>query len=90
MPIVVFHKGDETFTDEVKDNTNLVVRAGIKQFPYPNLRYQCGMASAPPARAASSLAANTCPSRTGKRKSSWETGWPRATAWLASCGLPTI
>lgn len=43
MPIVVFHKGDETFTDEVKDNTNLVVRAGIKQFPYPNLRYQCGM-----------------------------------------------
>ncbi|OZI68722.1 2Fe-2S iron-sulfur cluster-binding protein [Bordetella genomosp. 1] len=43
MPTVVFHKGDTVLTDEVKDNTNLVVRAGIKQFPYPNLSYQCGM-----------------------------------------------
>lgn len=43
MPKVVLHKGDETFTDTVNDNTNLVVRAGIKQFPYPNLRYGCGM-----------------------------------------------
>jgi len=43
MPTVVFHKGGQTYTDEVKDNTNLVVRAGIKQFPYPHLRYECGM-----------------------------------------------
>lgn len=43
MPKVVLHKGGETFTDTVNDNTNLVVRAGIKQFPYPNLRYGCGM-----------------------------------------------
>ncbi len=28
---------------EVGENTNLVVRAGIKQFPYPLLRYGCGM-----------------------------------------------
>ncbi|GAB7549553.1 2Fe-2S iron-sulfur cluster-binding protein [Cupriavidus sp. CuC1] len=43
MPKVVFHKNGQTFEDEVKPSTNLVVRAGIKQFPYPNLRYECGM-----------------------------------------------
>ncbi|MGY6268217.1 2Fe-2S iron-sulfur cluster-binding protein [Achromobacter denitrificans] len=43
MPTVVFHKGGQTYTDVVKENTNLVVRAGIKQFPYPHLRYECGM-----------------------------------------------
>ena len=43
MPKVVFHKNGQTFIDDVKDGTNLVVRAGIKQFPYPHLRYECGM-----------------------------------------------
>ncbi len=43
MPTVIFHKGGQTYRDEVRDNTNLVVRAGIKQFPYPHLRYECGM-----------------------------------------------
>lgn len=43
MPTVVFHKAGQTYTEVVNDNTNLVVRAGIKQFPYPNLKYQCGM-----------------------------------------------
>lgn len=43
MPKVIFHKHGQVFEDEVKENTNLVVRAGIKQFPYPNLAYQCGM-----------------------------------------------
>ncbi len=43
MPTVTFHKQGQTFTDEVKPQTNLVVRAGIRQFPYPNLRYECGM-----------------------------------------------
>ncbi len=43
MPTVVFHKAGQTFKEVVKDNTNLVVRAGIKQFPYPNLKYECGM-----------------------------------------------
>jgi ferredoxin len=43
MPNVVFHKNGETYSDTVKDNTNLVVRAGIRQFPYPHLRYECGM-----------------------------------------------
>lgn len=43
MPHVVFHKNGQTFDDEVKDKTNLVVRAGIKQFPFPHLKYQCGM-----------------------------------------------
>jgi ferredoxin len=43
MPTIVIHKNGQTYTGEVKENTNLVVRAGIKQFPYPNLSYGCGM-----------------------------------------------
>ena len=43
MPKVKLHKNGQIFEGEVKDNTNLVVRAGIKQFPFPNLRYECGM-----------------------------------------------
>lgn len=45
MPRVTLHKNGQTFTDEVQDNTNLVVRAGIRKFPYPNLAYKCGMGS---------------------------------------------
>ncbi len=44
MPKVVIHKSGQRFEGEVKDNSNLVVRAGIKQFPFPNLAYGCGMA----------------------------------------------
>lgn len=43
MPIVTFHKNGQTYRDEVAPKTNLVVRAGIKAYPYPHLQYQCGM-----------------------------------------------
>jgi ferredoxin len=43
MPQILFHKYGQTYAGEVKENTNLVVRAGIKQFPFPHLRYECGM-----------------------------------------------
>jgi len=43
MPTVVIQANGESYTGEVKDNTNLVVRAGIKQFPHPHLKYRCGM-----------------------------------------------
>jgi ferredoxin len=43
MPIVVLHRNGQAHEGEVNVNTNLVVRAGIRQFPYPHLRYQCGM-----------------------------------------------
>ena len=43
MPLVTFIKGGESFTEEVADNTNLVVRAGIKKFPFPHMKYKCGM-----------------------------------------------
>ncbi|MBV9239450.1 MAG: ferredoxin [Xanthobacteraceae bacterium] len=43
MPTLVLHRGGHVFEGEGKENPNLVVRAGIKQFPYPNLRYGCGM-----------------------------------------------
>jgi ferredoxin len=43
MPRIVLHRDGEVHEGEVKENTNLVVRAGIRQFPFPNLRYECGM-----------------------------------------------
>jgi ferredoxin len=43
MPRIIFHKHGKTFTDDVADNTNLVVRAAIKRFPFPHLAYGCGM-----------------------------------------------
>jgi len=43
MPRIAIHKDGQVHTGEVKENTNLVVRAGIKQFPYPHLKYKCGM-----------------------------------------------
>ena len=43
MPIVVLHKNGQVYEGEVKENSNLVVRAGIRQFPHPNLRFECGM-----------------------------------------------
>ncbi len=43
MPKVAFHAGGACHAEEVQDNTNLVVRAGIRKFPYPHLRYGCGM-----------------------------------------------
>ncbi|WP_112324049.1 2Fe-2S iron-sulfur cluster-binding protein [Oceanibium sediminis] len=44
MPTVKIHKfnGDIEVGD-VNENTNLVVAAGIRQFPFPHLRYGCGM-----------------------------------------------
>jgi ferredoxin len=43
MPRVVFKKNGQIFEEEVPDNTNLVVRAGVKKFPFPHLSYECGM-----------------------------------------------
>jgi len=43
VPSVVLHRHGQVHQGEVKENTNLVVRAGIKQFPHPHLRYGCGM-----------------------------------------------
>ena len=43
MPLVTFHKNGQVHRGEVQANTNLVVRAGIRQFPFPHLTYQCGM-----------------------------------------------
>ncbi|TGV06901.1 (2Fe-2S)-binding protein [Alcaligenaceae bacterium 429] len=43
MPTITFHKDDQVHVGEVLANTNLVVRAGIKQFPFPHLNYGCGM-----------------------------------------------
>lgn len=43
MPNVVFHRNGSTFREDVPDGANLVVRAGIKRFPFPHLSYGCGM-----------------------------------------------
>ena len=36
----MIHKNGETHRGEVKAGSNLVVRAGIRQFPYPHLAYK--------------------------------------------------
>lgn len=41
--IVTFHKGGAVFEGEVPANSNLVVRAGVRKFPFPHLAYGCGM-----------------------------------------------
>lgn len=43
MLAVTLHRDGQVHAGEVKENSNLVVRAGIRQFPYPHLRYGCGM-----------------------------------------------
>jgi len=43
MPKVTMHRRGQVFVGEVPANTNLVVKAGIRQFPHPNLRFECGM-----------------------------------------------
>ncbi|WP_096203294.1 2Fe-2S iron-sulfur cluster-binding protein [Bacillus sp. FJAT-45350] len=43
MPHVKLHKHDDIFEGDVKQDANLVVLAGIKQFPHPHLSYGCGM-----------------------------------------------
>ena len=43
MPKIAIHKGGQVYEGQVKDNANLVVLTGIKQFPYPHLKYRCGM-----------------------------------------------
>jgi ferredoxin len=43
MPKVTLHKNGAAHDGEVADNSNLVVRTGVRQFPYPHLTYGCGM-----------------------------------------------
>jgi ferredoxin len=43
MPHVRLHAQGQVIDAEVPSNTNLVVQAGIRRFPYPQLRYGCGM-----------------------------------------------
>jgi ferredoxin len=43
MAHIAFHKDGAIHTGEVADNTNLVVRAAIREFPFPYLRFGCGM-----------------------------------------------
>lgn len=43
MPKITLHAEGEVHEGEVNENTNLVVQAGIRRYPYPNLKYGCGM-----------------------------------------------
>ena len=40
---IILHKNGQVYEGDVGENTNLVVQAGIRRFPYPNLSYRCGM-----------------------------------------------
>ncbi len=41
MPTVILHRDGQAYRGEIAENTNLVVRAGIRQFPFPHLRCAC-------------------------------------------------
>lgn len=43
MPHVRLHAQGQVHEADLPANTNLVVQAGIRRFPYPHLRYGCGM-----------------------------------------------
>lgn len=43
MPIVTIHCQGQAHRESVPARSNLVVRAGIRQFPFPHLQYRCGM-----------------------------------------------
>ena len=43
MPLVKIISENKIIEENVTENTNLVVQAGIKKFPYPYLKYKCGM-----------------------------------------------
>ena len=40
---IIVHKNGVAHSGEVKENSNLVVSAGVRKFPYPSLSYGCGM-----------------------------------------------
>jgi ferredoxin len=41
MPIAKLHKDGQVYEQEIAENSNMVVLAGIKKFPH--LKYGCGM-----------------------------------------------
>src|SRR4051794_10061392 len=41
MPNVTLHQNGQVYQQEVSENSNLVVLAGVKKFPH--LKYGCGM-----------------------------------------------
>lgn len=43
MPLIRLLAEGQLHVAEVPANTNLVVQAGIRRFPFPHLRYGCGM-----------------------------------------------
>ena len=43
MPLVRLFHDHDIFEKKLDKNTNLVVQAGIKKFPFPYLKYKCGM-----------------------------------------------
>ncbi len=43
MPKIAVHRNGHVHEGEVKADANLVVLAGVKQFPWPHLSYGCGM-----------------------------------------------
>ena len=76
MPKIVLHRNGQVHEGEVKENSNLVVRAGIREFPYPILRFQCGMGKCATCACRVLAGAEHLPPPNWKRRSNWAT--PRA------------
>jgi ferredoxin len=69
MPRITIHKRNGAVeTGEVPENTNLVVAAGIRKFPYPHLRYGCGMGQCTKCKSRILSGAETLPEPNWKEK----------------------
>lgn len=43
MPTIRIHKNGQIYEGEIPEDSNLVVLTGVRKFPFPHLRYGCGM-----------------------------------------------
>ena len=48
MPKITIHRDGEAHQGDIAADSNLVVLAGIRKFPYPHLSYMCGMGKCGP------------------------------------------
>ena len=83
---IIVHKNGQIHQGEVKENANLVVRAGIRQFPYPHLSYGCGMGKCGKCTSRIISGSAHLPEPNWKEKKILGDRLDLAIGWSANCG----
>ena len=83
------HRSGQVYRGEVKENSNLVVKAGSSSFPFPTFGTVAGWGNAPNAPAGSSRGRASTGTQSGKKRKYWVPSWRKVIAWSASSGLVT-